>query len=103
MNLASNLPLILPARAIVVQVVTRADRSSSTKLIDRPTSSIVDPVSKREKVDRSQKLPDSQLISWIRVIVRTGAVGVGGRMPSIRSSSANIQIGRSPSGHIVPL
>ncbi|KAL2518001.1 Uncharacterized protein Adt_14248 [Abeliophyllum distichum] len=39
--------------------------------------------------------------SW--VIVLAGVARAGGRMPPIRSSSANIQIGRSPSGHVVPL
>ncbi|KAL2456462.1 hypothetical protein Fot_56848 [Forsythia ovata] len=32
-----------------------------------------------------------------------GAIRAGGWVPPIRSSSANIQIGRSPSGHIIPL
>ncbi|KAL2462099.1 Uncharacterized protein Adt_45519 [Abeliophyllum distichum] len=37
------------------------------------------------------------------MIVRPALLETGGRMPPIRSSSANIQIGRSPSGHVVPL
>ncbi|KAL2528264.1 hypothetical protein Fot_20865 [Forsythia ovata] len=44
-------------------------RSSSTKLIDR-WASICRLVSRREKVDMYQKLPNNRLISWSRVIVR---------------------------------
>ncbi|KAL2456999.1 Uncharacterized protein Adt_46518 [Abeliophyllum distichum] len=79
-----------------------SDSSSSTKLIDRRTFwSLTDfqigesrPVSEVTRQSNDFLEPSDR---------SGGVVRAGCRMPPIRSSSANIQIGRSPSGHVVPL
>ncbi|KAL2556087.1 Uncharacterized protein Fot_00826 [Forsythia ovata] len=79
-----------------------SDRSSSTKLIDRRTSRS----SNEFRIGGSRPVSEvtRQSNDFLELGDRsTGAVRAGGRMPPIRSSSANIQIGRSPSRHIVPL
>ncbi|KAL2528116.1 uncharacterized protein Fot_20717 [Forsythia ovata] len=77
-------------------------RSSSTKLIDRWAS----------RSSTSLQTGESRQVSEVtrqstdfleQSDHSTGVVRVGGRVPPIRSSYANIQIDRSPSGHIVPL
>ncbi|KAL2524555.1 Uncharacterized protein Adt_09609 [Abeliophyllum distichum] len=79
-----------------------SDRSSSTELIDRRTS--------RSSIDfrKGESRPVSEVTRQSNDLSELGdrSIGVaraGGRMPPIRSSSANIQIGRSPFGHVVPL
>ncbi|KAL2504921.1 Uncharacterized protein Adt_20542 [Abeliophyllum distichum] len=79
-----------------------SDRSSSTELIDRRTS--------RSSIDfrKGESRPVSEVTRQSNDLSELGdrSAGVaraGGRMPPIRSSFANIQIGRSPSRHVVPL
>ncbi|KAL2506155.1 Uncharacterized protein Adt_21776 [Abeliophyllum distichum] len=79
-----------------------SDRSSSTELIDRRTS--------RSSTDfrKGESRPVSEVTRQSNDLLElgdrsTGVDRAGGRIPPIRSSSTNIQIGRSPSGHVVPL
>ncbi|KAL2480315.1 Bromodomain adjacent to zinc finger domain 1A [Abeliophyllum distichum] len=77
-----------------------SDRSSSTELIDRRTS--------QSSTDyrKGKSRPVSEVTRQSNDLLDDCSAGVtlaGGRMPPIRSSSANIQIGRSSSGHVVPL
>ncbi|KAL2512733.1 Uncharacterized protein Adt_18333 [Abeliophyllum distichum] len=77
-----------------------SDHSSSTELIDQRTSRLSTDYRKRESRSVSEVTRQSNDLLDDR---STGVTRAGGRMPPIRSSSANIQIGRSPSGHVVPL
>ncbi|KAL2518969.1 Uncharacterized protein Adt_15216 [Abeliophyllum distichum] len=77
-----------------------SDRSSSTESIDRRTS--------RSSTDyrKEESRPVLEVTRQSNDLLDDRSAGVtraGGRMPPIRSSSVNIQIGRSPSGHVVPL
>ncbi|KAL2460347.1 Uncharacterized protein Adt_43767 [Abeliophyllum distichum] len=79
-----------------------SDRSSSTELIDRRTSRSSTDFRKGESRPVSEVTRQSNDLSELGDR-SAGVARAGGRMPPIRSSSANIQIGRSPSGHVVPL
>ncbi|KAL2471420.1 Uncharacterized protein Adt_39556 [Abeliophyllum distichum] len=79
-----------------------SDRSSSIELIDRRTSMSSTDFRNGESRPVSEVTRQSNDLSELGDR-STGVARAGGRMPPIRSSSANIQIGRSPSGHVVPL
>ncbi|KAL2514720.1 hypothetical protein Fot_28691 [Forsythia ovata] len=78
-----------------------SDHNNSAKLIDQQTSLVP------TDLQTGESRPSSEITRQSTDLLgssscSTGTILTVGRMPPIRSSSANIQISRSPFGHIIP-